>query len=105
MTLKTKTEHPHIVRVKGIRSGRPVIKDTGIEVALIVKLHKMGESVDEILSLYPNLAPAPVYDALSYYHNHQKEIEHLIADQDIQVILEQNDLTIDSQGHILPSSK
>ncbi|MBF8265290.1 MAG: hypothetical protein HW384_1154 [Dehalococcoidia bacterium] len=105
MALKTKTEHPHIVRVKEIRGGRPVIKDTGIEVALIVKLHKMGESVDEILALYPHLAPAAVYDALSYYHDHQKEIEHLIADQDIQVILEQNDLTIDSQGHILPRIK
>ena len=105
MALEVKTEHPHIVRVKGIRGGRPIIKSTGIEVALIVKLYKMGESVDEILSVYAHLVPAAVYDALSYYHDHQEEIEQYIADQDLQSILERNALTIDSQGRIIPRSK
>ena len=105
MALEVKTEHPHIVRVKGIRGGRPIIKSTGIEVALIVKLYKMGESVDEILSMYPHLAPAAVYDVLSYYHDHQEEIEQYIANQDLQSILERNALTIDNQGRIIPRSK
>lgn len=100
MVLQAKTEHPHIVRVKGVRGGRPILKNTGIEVALIAKLHKMGESVDEILSLYPHLAPAAVYDALSYYHDHQDEIERLIADQDIQAVLKQHNLAVDSMGRI-----
>ncbi|MBI4287582.1 MAG: DUF433 domain-containing protein [Chloroflexi bacterium] len=98
--MESRTEHPHIVRVKGIRGGRPILKNTGIEVTLIVKLHKMGESVDEILALYPHLIPAAVYDALSYYHDHQDEVDRLIADHDIQAVLEQNDLSVNSQGRI-----
>ena len=105
MALEAKTDHPHIVRAKGIRGGRPIIKSTGVEVALIVKLYKMGESVDEILSMYPHLAPAAVYDALSYYHDHQEEIEQYIANQDLQSILKRNALTIDKQGRIIPTSK
>ena len=104
MAPELKTEHPHIVRVKGVRGGRPVIKSTAIEVALVVKLYKMGESADEILSMYPHLAPAAVYDALSYYHDHQKEIEQAIADQDIHSILDQHSLSIDSQGRIVPKA-
>lgn len=105
MASEVKTEHPHIVKVKGMRGGRPIIKGTGIEVALIVKLYQMGESADEVLSAYPHLVPAGVYDALSYYHDHPEQIEQHIADQDLHSILERNDLTFDSRGRIIPKSK
>lgn len=105
MTSPAKTEHPHIVKVEGIRSGRPILKGTGIEVTLIVKLYKMGESVDEMIASYPHLTPAAVYDALSYYHDHTDEIEQLIASQDLQSVLDRNNLTTDNQGYIISESK
>jgi uncharacterized protein (DUF433 family) len=105
MTLEVKTEHPHIVRAEGIRGGRPVIKNTSIEVALIVKLYKKGDSADEILSAYPHLSPAAVYDALSYYHDHQEEIEKFISNQNLRSVLKHNALTITSHGQIVPKEK
>lgn len=39
MSLELKTDHPYIIRVEDMRGGWPIIKGTGIEVALIVKLY------------------------------------------------------------------
>lgn len=102
MSLELKTDHPYIIRVEGMRGGRPIIKGTGIQVALIVKLYKMGESVDEMLLMYPYLTPAMVYDALSYYHDHQQEVEQHIMDEKLEAVLERNNLLMDATGRIIP---
>lgn len=39
MVLEVRTEYPQIVKIEGIRGGRPAVKTTGIEVALIAKLY------------------------------------------------------------------
>ena len=65
MATEVKTEHPHIVRVEGVRGGRPVIKGSRILVSLIATYYKMGETPDNILRLYPHLPAAAIYDALS----------------------------------------
>jgi uncharacterized protein (DUF433 family) len=74
-TKTTPTNHPYIVRVEGVCGGRPVISGTRTSVRSIVGYHKMGMSVEEILKGLPHLKPAHVYDALSYYYDHQEEIE------------------------------
>jgi uncharacterized protein (DUF433 family) len=73
------TSHPYIVRVEGICGGRPIIVGTRTPVRSIVGYHKMGMSVEDILEGLPHLKPVHVYDALSYYYDHQDEI-----DQDIR---------------------
>ena len=65
------TEHPHIVRVQGIGGGEPIIKGTRISVRLIAEYYKSGVAVEEIQHDYPHLNPAAIYDAISYYIDHQ----------------------------------
>ena len=101
MATEIKTEHPHIVRVKGVLGGRPVIKGTRISVGLIASYYKRGVDPDEILRLYPHLSPAAVYDALSYYHDHQTEVEKDIAENTLERFLKKNDLHLDEHGKVV----
>jgi uncharacterized protein (DUF433 family) len=46
----------------------------------------MGETPEEILEKYPHLTLAQVYDALSYYYDHQEEIDRdMEADTEAEV--------------------
>jgi uncharacterized protein (DUF433 family) len=78
-TVVTPTNHPFIVWVEGICGGRPIIVGTRTPVRSIVGYHKMGMSVEDILEGLPHLKPVHVYDALSYYYDHQDEIEQDIG--------------------------
>nr|WP_263972195.1 DUF433 domain-containing protein [Pseudanabaena sp. ABRG5-3] len=42
----------------------------------------MGLSPDEIVSQYPTITLADVYSALSYYHDHFREIRQQIAEDE-----------------------
>jgi uncharacterized protein (DUF433 family) len=93
--------HPYVVQERGASGIRPVIRGTHTPVRIIVGYYKLGYSVDDILNGLPHLTPAQVYDALSYYHDHQQEIEQdLAASQDISALLRKYDLTMDDQGRI-----
>jgi uncharacterized protein (DUF433 family) len=76
---KTQVKHPHISVSAGVHGGSPVIEKTRIPVSTIIIWYKQGKDVDEILEMYPQLSPAQVYDALSYFHDNQKTIEKEIA--------------------------
>lgn len=76
---EVKIIHPYVIRKNGIHGGSPVIKGNRIPVSTILIYYKQGKDVDEILELYPQLTPAQVHDALSYYHDHQEEMEREIA--------------------------
>src|SRR3990172_7099852 len=80
LAMKTKTEHAYISTTPGVCGGEPIIKGTRIAVRMIAGWYKMGRTPDEILELYPHLNLAKIYDALSYYHDHQKEIDKLIEE-------------------------
>jgi uncharacterized protein (DUF433 family) len=71
--------HPYVERRPGVQGGRAVIKGSRFPVSSIVLNHRRGLSVDEILREFPDLKPAEVYDVLSYYYDHQAEIEADIA--------------------------
>lgn len=75
-----KVEHPYIERKPGVCGGEPIIKGTRISVRIIIGWDQMGQSVDEIVAMYPHLPYAQVYDALSYYYDHQDEIDELIKE-------------------------
>jgi len=94
------TEHPYIVRIEGVCGGRPIINGTRISVRHIAQLYKAGDTVEEILQAHPHLNPASVYDAISYYLDHQSAIEQEIIENRIEFLREKYNFTIDEQGFI-----
>lgn len=73
------TLYPHIVKMKGVCGGEPVIDGTRIAVRHIVGYYyKAGMSAEEILAEWDFLTPARVFGALAYYHDNKEEIDALI---------------------------
>jgi len=102
MSVIVKTEHPHIVQIEGVCGGSPVVVGTRIPVRAIIGYYKLGLSVEEILEGMPCLTAAQVYDALSYYHDHQEEIEREIQDNGLESIVKRQGLQKDEQGRLIP---
>jgi uncharacterized protein (DUF433 family) len=73
-------KHRYIERRRGVCGGRPVLKDSRFPVSSIVINYKRGLTPDDILHEFPDLAPAAVYAALSYYFDHQEELEREIEE-------------------------
>jgi uncharacterized protein (DUF433 family) len=94
------TAHPYIVRVKGVCGGRPVITGSRISVRHIAQLYKAGDSVEEILQAHPHLNPAAVYDAISYYLDHQQEIEQEIAENRLEALRAKYGVQVDERGFL-----
>ncbi len=77
----TVTEHCYIVTDDRILSGEPIIKGTRTPVRAIVELWRLGLAPEEIPNRLPHLSLAQVFDALSYYSDHQDEIQAHIRTQ------------------------
>lgn len=92
------TEHPYIVQVAGICGGRPIIKGTRIAVRLIAELYKAGDTVEEILQSYAHVQGAAVFDALSYYLDHQIAIEQEISANRLDAVMKKYQLAMDDRG-------
>jgi uncharacterized protein (DUF433 family) len=75
---KDKLKHLYIEKKAGVCGGEPVIVGTRISVSLIVEMERVGHTVDEMVAMYPHIKHAQVYDALSYYYDHKKEIDKII---------------------------
>ncbi len=73
------TDHCYIVTEDQILSGEPIIKGTRTPVRAIVETWRLGILPEEIPSHLPHLTLAQVFDALSYYSDHQDEINVHIA--------------------------
>ena len=73
--MTTATEHRYIVRDDGILGGEPIVTGTRTPVRAIVETWRLGVSPEEMLSHFPHLTLAQVFDALSYYADHQAEIQ------------------------------
>jgi uncharacterized protein (DUF433 family) len=72
------TVHRYIVTDERILSGEPIIKDTRTPVRAIVELWRQGVPPEQIPSQLPHLSMAQVFDVLSYYSDHQAEINRSI---------------------------
>lgn len=70
--------HRYIVRDVNILSGEPIIVGTRTPVRAIVELWRLGVTPEEIPSHLPHLSLGRVFDALSYYADHQAEIQAYI---------------------------
>jgi uncharacterized protein (DUF433 family) len=69
-----RTEHLYIVRDEAILNSEPIIKGTRTPVRAIVETWRMGIPPEEIINGLPHLTLAQIFDALSYYSDHQEEI-------------------------------
>lgn len=75
-----KVRHPHVVTRKGYCGGSPVIAGTKFPVRSVVNyVLRQGMTPEELVAEFHHLSLAQVYDALSYYYDHQGEIEGDIA--------------------------
>ena len=95
------TEHPYIVRVPGIAGGEPIIKETRVPVRAIALHYKASETLEEILEAYPHVPPAGVFDAISYYLDHQEEIEAFIEENRPERVMEKHGLKVGAKGQLL----
>ena len=77
-TSKTVTPHPLITRTSRILGGEPIISGTRTSVRAVVENWRMGIPPEEIPAHLPHLTLAQVFGALSYYSEHQEEINAYI---------------------------
>ena len=76
-----RTDHPHIIRMEGLHGGRPIIRGSGVSVQTVVEQTRLGHSPQEIVALFAEVVTlAQVHDALSYYYEHEQEVEQYIAE-------------------------
>ena len=73
------TEHYYVVTDQSILGGEPIIKGTRTPVRAIVELWRLGIQPEGIPQRLPHVTLAQVFDALSYYSDHQDEINHHIV--------------------------
>ena len=76
--MTTSTEHCYVVTDDEILGGEPIVKGTRTPVRAVVELWRMGIAADQIPTSLPHLTLAQVFDALSYYSDHQDEINAYI---------------------------
>ena len=72
--MTTATEHRYIVNDDQILGGEPIIRGTRTPVRAVVETWRLGVTAEEIPNCLPHLTLAQVFDALSYYSDHQDEI-------------------------------
>ena len=72
------TGHCYVVTEDEILSGEPIIKGTRTPVRAIVETWRLGVLPEEIPRHLPHLTLAQVFDALSYYSDHQAQINAYI---------------------------
>jgi uncharacterized protein (DUF433 family) len=105
MSVGLTTEYRYITCTPGICGGRPIIKNTRTPVKAIIGYYKLGLTVEEILEGLPYLGPAQIYEALSYYYDHQSEIEQDIEESQVKSLVERYGLKITPDGRIVTKGK
>lgn len=68
----------YVTRNSEILSGEPIITGTRTSVRAIVGLWRLGIMPEEILNHLPHLTLGQIFDALSFYLDHQTEINEYI---------------------------
>ena len=66
-----------------ILGGEPILSGTRTPVRAVVEMWRQGIPPEEIPSHLPHLSLAQIFDALSYYSDHQDEINTYIARNEI----------------------
>ncbi|HEY4573893.1 MAG TPA: DUF433 domain-containing protein [Thermoanaerobaculia bacterium] len=72
------TQHRYIVSDPEILGGEPIVTGTRTPVRAVVEIWRQGAPPETIPGHLPHLTLAQVFDALSYYSDHQAEINDYI---------------------------
>lgn len=68
--------HPHVELVQTRTGLRAMLKDTRIPVSIVVGYVQAGETPETLTEqIIPHVSLAVIYDALSYYYEHQAELD------------------------------
>ena len=89
--MEAKVLHPYITFRDDIGGGKPIIKGTRTRVSNIIAYYKLGYSPEELAREFPHLTLSKIYDALSYYYEHQNEIDREIdedSEENVKQLLE-----------------
>lgn len=74
------TKHPYITQDEQISGGSPVITGTRTRVVdIVIEYEYLGRTADEIINSHPHLTLPQIHDALSYYYEHQGDIDQEIG--------------------------
>jgi uncharacterized protein (DUF433 family) len=76
--MSVKVIHPYITSREDVGAGRPIITGTRTRVSNIIAYYKLGFSPEELSREFPHLTLSQIHDAISYYYEHQKEIDREI---------------------------
>jgi uncharacterized protein (DUF433 family) len=76
--MTTTTKHRYVVQDSRILGGEPIITETRTPVRAVVELWRQSIAPEDIPNRLPHLRLAQVFDALSYYSDHQEEINRHI---------------------------
>jgi uncharacterized protein (DUF433 family) len=90
----------HIVSDPKVRGGRPHIAGTGITVHNLAEDHARGMSVEQMVQAF-DLTPGQVHAALSYYFDHQAQIDQEIASDRVRTTELLEELTRQGQAESL----
>ncbi len=72
--MSTAIAHRYVATDEAILGGEPIIRGTRTSVRAIVELWRQGLAPELIPQHLPHLSLGQVFDALSYYSDHQAEI-------------------------------
>jgi uncharacterized protein (DUF433 family) len=90
--MTTKIIHPYITSQKNIGGGKPIISGTRTRVSNIVAYYKLGLAPENLAREFPHLSLSQIHDALSYYYEHQTDIDREIdeeSEENIKKLLRQ----------------
>jgi hypothetical protein len=63
---------------------------------------RAGEQPSAILTSYPHLTPAGLYDAISFYFDHKDEIDRSVAESTLEAVAEEHGLAVRNDGRVVP---
>ena len=74
-------KHAYVEAIERPGGSQAVLKGTRIPVSILIGYFRIGETPETLVeNILPHLSLAQVYDALSYYHDHEAEIERELAE-------------------------
>ncbi len=79
--MQTKTEHPYVEINPEVSGGSAVISGTRIRIVdVAIEYEYLNCTPDDIVNAHPHLKLEQVHDALSYYYEHQTELDNKIKE-------------------------
>jgi uncharacterized protein (DUF433 family) len=80
----TTLEKTQIMPLRVTEDGTIRIADSRVSLDSVLQHYKLGASAEQIVQKFPALDLADVYAAISYYLNHEEEVEEYLRQQETQ---------------------